>query len=331
MTLDPTVKQPLQNPKASTFEGSRPDLPEEDETKPVLWASQAAYLETIKAHYPVFFEDFETQSVSDWEHATMPSDSYGIILLDAQDEQLSHHLKTIQSKWPLAALLFVSQDHVNEHHPAAKHKGVDWLSLSDSPVEWESRLQRGLEVSHLRFLLNQSHQMDEMTRVYNYAYFVNRLNEKLSLSRRHFVPTTCVILDIAFYNVFMDTYGYGFVSDMLNQVSECVVDTVRREDIVARLGNSEIGILLSHSTAEGAKEMTKRLIKKLQQIQFHNGDQVEHIHLAAGVASFPMASDMDVNADGMIRYTRHALHQAKQKEEENTISVEIFNALRPFV
>ncbi|MEZ4573401.1 MAG: diguanylate cyclase [Vampirovibrionales bacterium] len=96
-----------------------------------------------------------------------------------------------------------------------------------------------------------------------------------------------------------------------------MVRTVREEDMVARLGDSEIGILLMHSPAEGAREMTKRLIRELESLSFYNGDQVEHIHLCAGIASYPMVSDMNVNADGLIRYT-HAivLHQARLRDDE---------------
>ncbi|MEZ4573402.1 MAG: diguanylate cyclase [Vampirovibrionales bacterium] len=69
-----------------------------------------------------------------------------------------------------------------------------------------------MALSHTRHQLNCAHMRDEIGQVYNYRYFIKRLNETIALSRRHHMPVSCIVLDIAFYRVLVDSYGYGFVS-----------------------------------------------------------------------------------------------------------------------
>ena len=282
------------------------------------------------------------REVSDWQHLELARETYGVALIDASAPDLMTHLQSLEKQLPLVSPILLSPTPNQDTTMAAN---VDWLNPDASQAEWQSRLNRAMALSHTRHQLNCAHMRDEIGQVYNYRYFIKRLNETIARSRRHHMPVSCIVLDIAFYRVLVDSYGYGFVSDLLGQVAECVVRTVREEDMVARLGDSEIGILLMHSPAEGAREMTKRLIRELESLSFYNGDQVEHIHLCAGIASYPMVSDMNVNADGLIRYARHALHQARLRDDEavmeeggqaaaaaqQIINVEIFNSMRPFI
>jgi diguanylate cyclase (GGDEF)-like protein len=170
--------------------------------------------------------------------------------------------------------------------------------------------------------------LDEVTNLFNRRYFIQRLGEEISLSRRHLSPLCCVVLGINCYQLYLDSYGYDFINALLRFIADKTNGLVRHEDMVARIGDDEIGILLPRSTEKGAKVFTNRLILSLNSAVFKYGAYEEEISVCAGVAGYPLPDGAPADADTVIRYGRHALHQARCTEEDD-IHVQLFSEIRP--
>jgi len=191
-----------------------------------------------------------------------------------------------------------------------------------------NQVSMAVRQAELLALLADGSHMDEVTNLFNRPYFMQRLGEEMSLSRRHLSPVCCVILGLGFYKVYVDSYGYDFVNALLRFVADKVGNLARHEDLIARTGDDEIGILLPRSTEKGAKVFTNRLILTLNASTFRYGGNEENIEVSAGVAGYPLSDDTSADADTLIRYARHALHQARCAEEDHT-PVQLFSEIRP--
>ena len=191
-----------------------------------------------------------------------------------------------------------------------------------------SALASAARQSELLATVNDSAQLDEVTNLFNRRYYIKRLAEEISLAKRHLTPLCTVVISLNFYQGFLDSYGYDFISQYVRFLAEKVTACVRTEDLVARISDDEIGILLPRSTEKGAKSFTNRLVLELNASKFSYGSYEEEVTVCAGVAGFPLPDNEQADADTLIRYARHALHQAKCSEDEH-IRVQLFSEIQP--
>lgn len=173
-------------------------------------------------------------------------------------------------------------------------------------------------------------QLDEITNLYNRRFFLQRLGEEISLSRRHLSPLCCVVLGINMYQIHLDSYGYDFINALIRFLADKISSSIRFEDIAARISDDEIAILLPRSTEKGAKIFTNRLLLDLNGQDFRYGSYVEELSLCAGLIGYPLPDDSGADADTLIRYGRHALHQARCSTSEH-VRIQLFSEIKPAI
>lgn len=205
---------------------------------------------------------------------------------------------------------------------------VDVVTTPIKPQELKTRVKTLSRLSELIANVEHCAQFDEVTQLHNSRYFINRINAEISLAKRHMSPLTCMILEVNFYQAYLDSYGYEFVNDLLKHIALIVDTHKRQEDTVARIGDHEIAILLTRSTEKGAYPLAKRIIEEIENTPFKRDNVSEDIDVFAGIVSFPVPDEDQKNTDAntMLRYGRHATHQAKCNTEEH---IQLFSEIKP--
>jgi diguanylate cyclase (GGDEF)-like protein len=252
----------------------------------------------------------------------------GVVMLGGDPERINSLIGMVRTVAPRLGCVIVADESIIDKIDEATVHQADLLITPAKPLEISARFNLAVHMSELRHLIEASAQLDEVTELYNYQYFLKRLGEEISLAKRHLSPVTCVIVSISYYDVYMDSYGYDFVSNFMHQVALVVKEHIRREDIAARLGDSEIAFLLPRSSERGALILANRIVSKVQTLPLYMGDQIEHLHLNAGVAGYPAVDESEMDADTLIRYTRHALHHARCSENQ---TIQLFSEMKPHV
>jgi diguanylate cyclase (GGDEF)-like protein len=191
-----------------------------------------------------------------------------------------------------------------------------------------SQVASALRQSELRAALKDTDQTDEVVNLFNRRYLMQRLGEEISLSRRHLSPLCCVVVGINLYQVYLDSYGYNFINALLRFLADKIGGMIRHEDIVARLGDDEIALLLPRSSEKGAKIITDRLVQQLNEAIFKFGNYEEEVSVCAGIAGYPLSDGSSADADVIIRYARHALHQARNTDHDDS-GVQLFSEIKP--
>jgi diguanylate cyclase (GGDEF)-like protein len=194
-----------------------------------------------------------------------------------------------------------------------------------------SQLASAVRQSELMAAIADGSHIDEVTNLFSRRYFLQRLSEEISLSKRHLSPLCCVVVGVSMYQIYLDSYGYDFINALLRYLSDQINGMTRHEDITARIGDNEIAILLPRSTEKGAKVFTSRLIQTLNLATFKYGGYVEEVNVSAGVAGYPLADGTPGDADTMVRYARHALHQARCSEPDDEPPVRLFSEIKPVI
>lgn len=152
---------------------------------------------------------------------------------------------------------------------------------------------------------------DSLTGIYNRPTFEEHLKQLLAQSRRNKNQVFVFFMDLDKFKIINDSYGHEVGDKLLQHVANCLKNSFRQNDVVARFGGDEFVMASSHEEgATGNESVTKVLdkiiaiIEKPIQINTHTISA----HISIGVSCSPKDSD---NIDELIRMADKAMYHAK--------------------
>jgi len=151
---------------------------------------------------------------------------------------------------------------------------------------------------------------DRLTGLYNYSYFVDRLDEEIKRSKRYETPLALIMIDIDHFKEFNDEFGHEKGNRFLKDIAGIIEKKVRDIDIVARYGGEEFAVLLPNINKE-AKEAAERIRKAVEAAEFE-GDIEQPVvkkTISAGVAVYPIDAGNDTE---LVVKADDALYKAKE-------------------
>ena len=84
---------------------------------------------------------------------------------------------------------------------------------------------------------------DELTGAYNRRYFIHLTNQILARAAESDHRVTLLLYDIDDFKQYNDRYGHAAGDEILRETAELIKQTVRSQDIVARIGGDEFAVL----------------------------------------------------------------------------------------
>jgi diguanylate cyclase (GGDEF)-like protein len=219
-------------------------------------------------------------------------------------------------------------ENVSAYPKAFWGQDVHCITSSTDEFSLAAAISSAEQESALRIRLLSGNRQDEVENLLSRPYFMHRLSEEISIARRHKAPLCCVIISLNYYRMYLDSYGYQFTNALLAFAGDQINKLIRYEDQVARVGDDELGLLLSHCSEANAKSLIQRVTATLNSLQFQFGQYQEDLSVCAGVAAFPFPDGTPASPDKLVRYAHHALHQAKTSDDE-TVFVSTFSEIKP--
>ncbi|WP_319371803.1 GGDEF domain-containing protein [uncultured Ilyobacter sp.] len=114
---------------------------------------------------------------------------------------------------------------------------------------------------------------DFLTGLYNRKCFFERLEELVSLKKRKRCFNIGVIFaDIDFFKSINDTYGHDTGDFVLIKFSQMLKESLRKEDIVARIGGEEFCIIVQCTEDNFLVNISEKIRKNCELLIFENTD-----------------------------------------------------------
>jgi diguanylate cyclase (GGDEF)-like protein len=168
---------------------------------------------------------------------------------------------------------------------------------------------------------------DELTGLYNRKYLHHRLDAEISRAKRYGTNLSCLLLDIDYFKIVNDMYGYDWGDILLRKIAQMLSALVRKEDVLTRYGDEEFIIILPETTEQQAMIFAERFRKDVEKMEFIPANEEERhpITISGGISSFPCMEEVDENANTLIRYAEHALYNAKQSGKNKIVEFSKMN------
>jgi diguanylate cyclase (GGDEF)-like protein len=179
-------------------------------------------------------------------------------------------------------------------------------------AEFQARVRLSAQIGRLRRDLQRSAQRDPMTGLYNRSYFIGRLEEEFSRSRRYRSPLSCVLLDIDHLRRITDTLGQMTGDDVIRRVTELLQHQVRREDVLARTSADGFGTILPGNRYRGAAVFASKVRTQTEEILLRGESGSFQVRVSAGISSYPDTRSIR-SAQDLLRATESALAEAKTR------------------
>lgn len=167
------------------------------------------------------------------------------------------------------------------------------------------------ERKRLESQLNQLARTDMLTGLSNRRDFYEQAEREVQRSQRHQKSMALLMIDIDHFKLVNDEHGHLGGDKILQAVAATCKATLRRVDLVARVGGEEFAALLPETSLELAQDIAERLGLTVaqQETELPSGRKVK-VTLSIGIARYE-ASDFEV--DSLMARADGALYESKRQ------------------
>ena len=197
----------------------------------------------------------------------------------------------------------------------------DYIYRPINKLELNLRVSNLLKIQDLKNTINKISVSDELTGLYNRKYLQDRIDAEFSRSRRYNQPMSCLLVDIDYFKVINDMYGYDWGDVLLKRIAEMLKNLIRKEDILVRYGDEEFIVILPNTPEENAFIFAERFRRDIERMEFiPAGEQERHaITISGGISAYPFVAKDEPNLNTLVRYAEHALYNAKERGKNKIV------------
>ncbi len=164
--------------------------------------------------------------------------------------------------------------------------------------------------ANVRQRLFNSATHDPLTGVQNKRAFDDQAVRALAYARRHKSPLSLVIFDIDHFKSVNDNHGHQVGDEVLKSVARRVLEAIRLEDTLCRVGGEEFAIVLPGIDQENALLAADRVRTIISRDPFESAAGDLDISISLGVATFDAVQHP--NVESFVFSADQFLYQAKR-------------------
>ncbi len=245
-----------------------------------------------------------------------------LIILKCAEPKLKE--VSMVTKLPCPALI-VAEKFIDEI--LFRGDSYDFVTEPIDEKELRLRVKNLLKIKELKETINQVSTTDALTGLHNRKFLHERLEAEISRAKRYDTKLSCLLLDIDFFKVVNDMYGYDWGDVLLKKIAEMLKAFIRKEDILTRYGDEEFIVILPNTPEENAFIFAERFRREIEKMEFiPAGEEERHpITISGGISSYPFLQNVEEDANTLIRYAEHALYNAKKRGKNKIVQFSQIN------
>ena len=264
----------------------------DDATAAILTVNQAAV-----DHYGFSREEFQRMSIRD-------------LWAPGQEQRGEDNIRDRAR----AQTLHVQCDHITKDRRVISVEITARAFRLGGRPAWLTLLNDITERLHVEEKLVHLAHYDTLTELPNRVLFYDRLSRALAQAKRNGWRTGVMFMDVDRFKNINDTLGHSVGDQLLKQVAERLIRSVRASDTVGRLGGDEFGIVLSNlSEPNDAALVAQKIIANFNQPFLLEGAEF-YVTPSLGITLSPKDG---VEVDELIKNADAAMYRAKEAGRNN--------------
>ncbi len=161
---------------------------------------------------------------------------------------------------------------------------------------------------------------DPLTGLHNRGVFDERLTAEVAFARRHGTSLAVIMIDVDHFKRVNDTYGHTGGDAVLRVVAERLQDSVRTEDVTARYGGEELGVIARGVDRAGALHVAERIRTAIEACHVAQNGQVIKVTASCGVAIVSGQRAREATPQSLLQAADAALYTAKSSGRNRVVS-----------
>lgn len=150
---------------------------------------------------------------------------------------------------------------------------------------------------------------DPLTRVFNAGAYYRACDQLIHASQRSNQPFSVLFIDLDHFKSINDNHGHAVGDDVLRTFAHVLQHSVRRSDVVGRIGGEEFSVFLPNTEVTGAQRLAETLREAIENIHIDVAGVRLKITASIGVATKTFAQE---SMQVIQQHADQAMYEAKR-------------------
>lgn len=150
--------------------------------------------------------------------------------------------------------------------------------------------------------------LDSLTGTFNRRHFLELVEREWSRAKRYEMSCALLLMDIDHFKQVNDRFGHLCGDQLLREIAEVSIETLRQPDVLARFGGEEFIVFLPHTDPLGALDVAERIRERIEALDFSWRGEPVPVSASLGVAALHAEH---ITLDHLISDADEALYVAK--------------------
>lgn len=200
------------------------------------------------------------------------------------------------------------QIEVAEYELEVQHQ-LKWFEARISYSSHDRIIMFVRDISELKLkqanIIHQANH-DPLTGLYNRAFAIDYLNQKLKEAKRHHITTSVFFIDIDNFKQLNDKFGHEYGDSVLISVAHAISSAIRDKDLIARFGGDEFMVVLEGNNSNNAlQKIALKIINKLDLLEYKKHPPIT---VSIGIAS---SKNGELSSNKLISHADVAMYESK--------------------
>ena len=159
--------------------------------------------------------------------------------------------------------------------------------------------------------LERVSERDTLTPLFNRRYFLTAIHQRIARFERHAEPAAVVFVDVNQLKSINDSFGHAAGDFALMEIAARLATAIRPNDVAARIGGDEFGLILDQSSETAARTQVSWLCEMLSATPaFFDGHEIE-LSACFGIAMLRIGA----NESDILAAADRDMYRHKQAQE----------------
>lgn len=151
--------------------------------------------------------------------------------------------------------------------------------------------------------------IDNLTNIYNRRYFFKVSKKTINAACIENNEVSLLMIDIDFFKKINDNYGHQAGDFILTEFVKEIKKSIRKSDILARIGGEEFTILLNNTSLDSAKKIADKIRTAIEEKTFSYNENLISITISIGISEL---STQNTSIEDLYKHADKRLYIAKE-------------------